>query len=56
MRYIFQDSATPLYMAARDGHTSAAELLIAKGANVHAEDKVKVMVAMYHLLHRPMCN
>ena len=37
-----QDGMTPLMAAAKDGHTSAVELLLSKGASVTAVDKVTI--------------
>ena len=37
-----QDGMTPLMAAAKDGHTSAVELLLSKGASVTPIDKVTI--------------
>ena len=37
-----QDGMTPLMAAAKDGHTSAVELLLSKGASVTPVDKVTI--------------
>ena len=35
-----QDGGTPLHWAAREGHTAVAQLLVERGADLHAKDNV----------------
>ena len=37
-----QDGIPPLMVAAKKGHTSAAELLLSRGASVASTDKVTI--------------
>ena len=39
-----QDGDTPLHIAAENGHTEIASLLIGSGADIHSKDKVSILV------------
>ena len=36
-----QNHQTPLHLAAKEGYTDIVQLLIDKGADIHAKDKVR---------------
>ena len=38
--YLIQDKATPVYVAAQNGHVEALSVLISSGADCNAADKV----------------
>ena len=38
--YLIQDKVTPVLVAAQDGHVEALSVLISKGADFNAADKV----------------
>ena len=42
-----QDGWTPLLQAARNGHVKLAQLLMEKGANIEATDKVHLVANVY---------
>ena len=42
-----QDGQTPLHAAAIKGHVEIAQLLMEKGANVEATDKVQFVANVY---------
>ncbi len=41
---LLQDGKNALHMAASEGHLEVATLLISKGADVNAADKVRVLL------------
>ena len=41
-----QNGATPLHLAAREGHAAKVEQLLAAGANTEAKDKVRGKVGV----------
>ena len=44
-----QDGQTPLLEAARLGHVEIAQMLMEKGANIEATDKVQLVANVYWL-------
>ena len=44
-----QDGRTPLLEAAREGHVKIAQMLMKKGANIEATDKVELVANVYWL-------
>ena len=41
-----QDEYTPLHLAAKEGHTDIASLLISSGADINSKDNVSILVYM----------
>ena len=41
---------TPLNIAAFNGHTETVKLLLDRGANIEAADKVNEMLSAYHVI------